>query len=97
MSGNKASSVVWIELNPLLGDPREQIRRATWDLAPGRNVRVRVKMRPVPFGFPILTYLDFAWCRSDLRLQFESDPATPASADWSRDWEQLAKYVRGLR
>lgn len=97
MSGNRASSVVCIELNPLLGDPREQIRRATSDLAPGRNVRVSVKMRPVPFGFPMLTYSDFAWCRPDLRLQFESDPATPASADWSSDWEELANYVRGLR
>jgi hypothetical protein len=97
VSGNRASSVVWIELNPLSSDPREQLRRATSDLDPGRNVRVRVNMPPVPFGFPIPTHLDFAWCRSDLRWQFESDPAIPASADWSRDWAELANYIRGLR
>jgi hypothetical protein len=97
VSGNRASSVVCIELNPLFGDPREQIRRATSDLDLGRNVRVRVNMPRVPFGFPIPTHLDFAWCRSDLRFQFESDPAIPASADWASDWADLANYIRGLR
>jgi hypothetical protein len=97
VSGNRAHSIVWLALNPLLGDPREQLRRATCDLTAGRNVRVLVKMRPVPLGFPILTYLDFDWHRSDLRYQFESDHTIPESADWAKDWEELANYLGGVR
>jgi hypothetical protein len=36
--GNNSESYVRIALNPLLGDPREQLRRATCDLTPGGSV-----------------------------------------------------------
>jgi hypothetical protein len=94
---NNSVSYVRIALNPLLGDPREQLRRATCDLTPGRNVRVLVKMRPVPLGFPVPNHLDFGWCRPDLLWEFESDRNNLASADWASDWEDLANYLGGAR
>lgn len=93
MSGRRALSVVRFRLDPSLGDPREQIRRQTTDLEPGTNVRVISSIAPIPLGFPIANYLDTAWYRSDLNWQFE---ATPASADWARDWEAIANYLGGF-
>lgn len=50
-------------------------------------------MAPIPLGFPIVTWLDTAWYRSDLNWQFE---ATPASAEWAKDWETIANYLGGF-
>ena len=93
MSGSRAKSVVSFRLNDFLGDPREQIRRQTTDLPAGTNVRIVCSMAPVPLGFPIVTWRDWDWYRSDLNWQFE---ATPASADWARDWETIANYLGGF-
>jgi len=93
VSGKRAQSVVRFRLDPLLGDPREQIRRQTTDLPTNTNVRVVCSIAPIPLGFPIVTWLDTAWYRADLNWQFE---ATPASAEWAKDWETIANYLGGF-
>lgn len=93
MSGRRALSVVRFRLDPLLGDPREQIRRLTTDLPADTNVRVVCTVSPIPLGFPIVTWLDTAWYRRDLNWQFESAPANP---EFAKDWETIANYLGGF-
>lgn len=89
MSGTRALAVFEFELNPLLGDPREQIRRMTCDLPSGSYVRVICSMRAIPFGSPILTYLDTGWYRDDIHWQFIADPK---NWDWASGWRALADF-----
>ena len=92
MSGRRARSLVRFPLVPLLGDPREQIRRQTTDLPMDTNVAVICSMPAIPLGFPIVTWRDWDWYRSDLNWQFE---AIPNRVEWARDWEAIANYLGG--
>jgi hypothetical protein len=94
VSGRKAQSVIEFDLNPLLGDPREQIRRATCDLPSDSNVRVVCRMAPVPLGFPSASHTYTAWFRRDLTWQWLG---TPKNWEWARDWELIANYLGGNR
>ena len=94
MSGRKAQSVIEFDLNPILGDPREQIRRATCDLPTDTNIRVLCTMAPIPLGFPIETWMDYEWYRSDLNWQFIGNRSKP---EWAKDWELIANYLRAIR
>lgn len=94
VSGRRALSVFEFELNPLLGDPREQIRRATCDLPADTNVRVVCTMAPIPIGCPIETWMDYEWYRGDLNWQFIGTRTRP---EWARGWEQIANHLGGIR
>jgi hypothetical protein len=94
VSGTRVQSVVEFELNPLFGDPREQIRRATCELPAGTNVRVVCTMKPIPLGFPLITYLDTEWYRADLNWQFKADPQ---NWELASGWQAIASYLGGSR
>ena len=94
MSGVIARSVFRVTLTER-PDPREQIRRATESLRPGRWVLVQVKgIRPVPFvmlGFISTTDLD--WLGADLRFQFESS----VDDEIAQEWEDLVNFLKALQ
>ena len=94
MSGVIARSVFAITLTER-PDPREQIRRATETLRPGRWVRVQVRgFRPVPFGLlGFVATTDFDWLRADLRFQFESSD----DDEIAQEWENLANFLNAHR
>lgn len=94
MSGVIARSVFRVSLSER-PDPREQIRRATESLRPGRWVRVQVcGFRPAPFGFlGFVTTADFDWLRGDLRFQFESS----VDDEIAQEWENLANFLNSRR
>lgn len=94
MSGVIARSVFRITLTER-PDPREQIRRATEALRPGRWVRVQVKgFRPVPFGLlGFVATTDFDWLRGDLKYQFESS----IDDEIAQEWENLANFLNSPR
>ena len=57
---SKTQFVFELVLDPTWTDPREGIRRATWDLTPGRIVRIYVgDVGPIGFGVPFVTRADF--------------------------------------
>lgn len=89
MSGANAQFINWVNLKNDKGDPREQIRRATCDLAPGSLVKVWARnVAPVPFAVPFLNAADFAWYRQDLRWSFDSD-----NAQVLRAWRELHREL----
>ena len=94
VSGVIARSVFRITLTER-PDPREQIRRATEALRPGRWVLVQVKgFRPVPFGLlGFVATTDFDWLRGDLRFQFESS----IDDEIAQEWENLANFLNSPR
>jgi hypothetical protein len=94
MSGSRAQAVVEFDLNPLFGDPREQIRRATCDLPSGTNVRVICTMAPIPLGFPTGATTYTAWFRRDLNWQFK---AAPSNWEWASAWQAIANFLGGSR
>jgi hypothetical protein len=93
VSGRRAQSVIRVCLDPLLGDPREQIRRQTTDLPSNTFVRVSCRMKAIGLGFPIATHLDTAWYRSDLVWQFE---ASYPNTEYAKTWEVIANYLGGF-
>lgn len=94
MSGVIARSVFRVTLTER-PDPREQIRRATESIRPGRWVLIQVKgIRPVPFGLlGFISTTDFDWLRSDLKFQFESS----LDDEIAQEWESLANFLNSLR
>lgn len=94
MSGRRTQSVIEFQLNPYLGDPREQIRRATCDLPSGTNIRVFCTMPPIPIGSPIETWMDYEWYRRDLNWQFIGSPTRP---EWASHWGQIANRIGDTR
>jgi hypothetical protein len=82
-----------LNLDPAGSDCREQIRRATCDLAPGVIVRVHTRgIKPPPFGIPFVNALDYVWYRPDLAWQFIDDnPDCPA-----RWHENIRNIVGGI-
>lgn len=94
MSGAIAKSVFNITISER-PDPREQIRRASESLSPGRWVRVQVfGFRPVPFGLlGFVSTADFDWLRGDLKFQFESS----VDDEIAQEWENLAIFLNSRR
>ena len=94
MSGVIARSVFRVTLKER-PDPREQIRRATELLRPGRWVLVQVKgIRPVPLGMlGFISTTDFDWLGADLRFQFESS----VDDEIAQEWEDLVNFLNSLR
>lgn len=94
VSGGFARSVYRITITER-PDPREQIRRATEPMQPGRWVLVQVKgFRPVPFGLlGFVATTDFDWLRGDLKFQFESS----VDDEIALEWENLANVINSRR
>ena len=94
VSGVIARSVFTVTLKER-PDPREQIRRATESIRPGRWVLVQVKgIRPVPFGMlGFISTTDFDWMRPNLKFQFESS----VDDEIAQEWESLANFLNSLR
>ena len=94
MSGVIARSVFTVTLTER-PDPREQIRRATEAIRPGRWVLIQVKaFRPVPFGLlGFVATTDFDWLRVDLKFQFESC----VDDEIAEEWENLANFINSSR
>ena len=94
VSGVIARSVFRVTLTER-PDPREQIRRATESLRPGRWVLVQVKgIRPVPFGMlGFISTTDFDWLGADLRFQFESS----VDDEIAQEWEDLVNFLKALQ
>jgi hypothetical protein len=94
VSGVIARSVFTVTLKER-PDPREQIRRATESIRPGRWVLVQVKgIRPVPFGMlGFISTADFDWMRPNLKFQFESS----VDDEIAQEWENLANFLNSCR
>lgn len=88
--GRKAPLVTSVSLNPLLGDPREQIRRRTVHLPIHSRVLVLCSMKPVPLALPTANWLEISWYRPDLYWEFLEFPAWP---EWASAWRTQAEYL----
>ena len=95
MSGQRSKTqfVFELALDPTWADPREGIRRATWDLMPGTQVRIHVgDTGAIGFGVPFVTRADFDWYRSDLVWQFCGSNQYRLT-----DWQRLVLEIEACK